>query len=205
MTIAPLRISRFLSILAFAVPVQAGATQPAQSWYGEHGYVAPDGMRVVACHGYGCSRRTVLIVDATLLSQATGMLRSARVSPAAERSAIREIVRRYTAYLSRLIGGKPDLPGSPPQMSGVSGQMDCVDETANTTSLLLVLQDRGLLVHHAVERPQSRGFFIDGRYPHTTAIIAERGSGQEWAVDPWRRAPGQRPDVLPLAVWRQDS
>jgi hypothetical protein len=83
--------------------------------------------------------------------------------------------------------------------------MDCVDETTNTTSLLLVLQDQGWLAHHRVERPQSRGLFIDGRYPHVTAIIAEKRTGREWAVDPWTRAPGQRPDILPLDRWRQES
>jgi hypothetical protein len=90
-------------------------------------------------------------------------------------------------------------------MSGVQGQMDCLDETANTTSLLLVLQEQGLLIHHTVQGPESRGFFLDGRYPHFTAIIAEKRTGSEWAVDPWAKAPGQRPDILPLAQWRQDS
>jgi hypothetical protein len=90
-------------------------------------------------------------------------------------------------------------------MSGVPGQMDCLDETANTTSLLLVLQEQGLLTYHKVEPPESRGFFLDGRYPHFTAIIADKRTGEEWAVDPWRRAPGQIPEILPLIQWRQAS
>jgi hypothetical protein len=83
--------------------------------------------------------------------------------------------------------------------------MDCIDEATNTTSLLLVLQDRGLLAYHSVERPQSRGLFIDGRYPHTTAVIVEKRTGSAWAIDPWPRAPGQQPDILPLERWRQVS
>lgn len=205
MKVAPLFISRLLTIVPLALPIGAEAAQPAQSWYGEQGYVAPNGARIVACHGYGCARRTALVVDPSLLSLAGGLLRKGQTSPEGERAALREIVRSYTAYLSRQVGGKPDLPGSPPHMSGVHGQMDCLDETANTTSLLLVLEERGLLVHHQVERPQTRGFFFDGRYPHTTAIIAEKRTGSEWAVDPWRKAPGQQPDILPLAIWRQDS
>jgi hypothetical protein len=205
MKLAPLLISKLLPILAVALPFQAGATQPAQSWFSEQGYVPPMGTRIVACHGYGCSRRIALRVDASLLSRASGILRAGRGSPDAERQAIGEIIRSYTAYLARQVGGRPDIPGSPPQMSGVHGQMDCIDETANTTSFLIVLQDQGFLAHHRVERPQSRGFFFDGRYPHTTAIITESRTGREWAVDPWRRAPGQKPDILPLVVWRQDS
>ena len=90
-------------------------------------------------------------------------------------------------------------------MAGQYGQMDCLDETANTTSLLVELDTRGLLAHHHVARPESRGFFFDGRYPHFTAVIVEGKAGIEWAVDPWRHAPGQRPDILPLSQWRQDS
>jgi hypothetical protein len=205
MKFAPLFISVFVAATTMTAHVPATAAQPAQSWFLEQGYVPPADTRIIACHGYGCARRNMLSVDPSLLNRAGQILKAGRGSPETERKAIREIVRSYTAYLSRTLGGKPDRPGSPPQMSGKHGQMDCIDETANTTSLLLVLQDRALLAHHRVERPQSRGLFIDGRYPHVTAVIAEKRTGREFAVDPWRVAPGQQPDILPLSEWRQDS
>jgi hypothetical protein len=83
--------------------------------------------------------------------------------------------------------------------------MDCLDITANTTSLLIVLEEHELLVHHVVSRPQSRGVFFDGRYPHFTAVISEVKGGTSWAVDPWTRAPGQKPDIMPLRTWEQGS
>jgi hypothetical protein len=85
----------------------------------------------------------------------------------------------------------------------MAGQMDCLDTTANTVSLLLVLEDMGLLTHHRLDRPQSRGIFLDGRYPHFSAVIRETGSDARWVVDPWTRAPGQQPDILPLDLWQQ--
>jgi len=198
-------ISTIASIAAIALSPGAMAAQPAQSWFTEQGYVPPSGNRIIACHGYGCSRRVALAMDVSWFNRASVLLRRGRGSPEAERQAIGEVVRIYTAHLAREFGGEPDRPGSPPQMSGVHGQMDCIDETANTTSLLLILQEQGLLAHHQVERPQSRGLFIDGRYPHVTAIITEKRTGREWAVDPWRKAPGQQPEILPLVQWRQDS
>ena len=198
----PLLISALLSGLGMAQP--ATASQP-QNWFAQQGYVAPSGTRIIACHGYGCTRRTTIAVDKAWLGRAAAHLRAGRRSADAERRALGEVIRTYTAYLAASFGGAPDAAGSPPHMSGVHGQMDCVDETANTTSLLLVLQEHGLLIHHRVEGPESRGLFLDGRYPHTTAVIAERQTGTEWAVDPWRRAPGQRPEILPLLQWRQDS
>jgi hypothetical protein len=200
----PLLILRALPFLLMSVPALA-SPQAAQSWFDERGYVEPAGGRIIACHGYGCARRLAISVDGAWLSRAGASLRSAKGSPAAERKALAEVVRSYTAYLAASLGGKPDVPGSPAGMSGVHGQMDCLDETANTTSLLIILQQRGLLSHHVVEHPESRGFFLDGRYPHFTAVIAEKRTGAGWAVDPWMKAPGQSPDILPLDRWRQDS
>ncbi|NIX76148.1 hypothetical protein [Microvirga terricola] len=205
MKCAPAFLSTLLSALALSALSPASAAPSAQSWFGDQGFVPPSATMIVACHGYGCSRRAVLDIDGAWLSRARTMMSSAHGSPEAERRAIGEVVRAYTAYLARQFGGAPDAPRSPPQLSGQNGQMDCVDETANTTSLLLVLEGQGLLAHHIVERPQSRGLFIDGRYPHVTAIIAEKRTGREWAVDPWTKAPGQWPDILPLSQWRQDS
>ena len=203
MKATPLLISAALSV--FALPSSGFASQAALMWFKNQGYVGPEGTRIVACHGYGCSRRQVVSVDGAWLNRASALLRTGRASPEAERRALAQVVSAYTAYLAASIGGTPDIPGSPAQMSGVHGQMDCLDETANTTSLLLVLQEQGLLTYHKVEPPESRGFFLDGRYPHFSAVIVENGSGQEWAVDPWRKAPGQKPEILPLVQWRQDS
>jgi hypothetical protein len=199
----PLFISAALSVVSLSLP--ASASQAAQSWFESQGYVGPAGTRIIACHGYGCARRQAISVDGAWLSRASSLLKSGSASPEAERRALAQVISTYTAYLAASIGGKPDIPGSPARMSGVPGQMDCLDETANTTSLLLVLQEQGLLTYHKVEPPESRGFFLDGRYPHFTAIIAEKQTGEEWAVDPWRRAPGQWPEILPLVQWRQDS
>ncbi|WP_457090726.1 hypothetical protein [Microvirga sp. P5_D2] len=198
----PLLISVVLPLMAFS---PAHAAQNPQSWFQERGYVAPAGTQIIACHGYGCVRRKAISVDGAWINRASALLRAGSGSPEAERQALAQVVGTYTAYVSASLGGRPDIPGSPPQMSNVHGQMDCLDETANTLSLLLVLQDQGLLTYHRVDQPESRGFFFDGRYPHFTAIIAEKRTGREWAVDPWRRAPGQRPEILPLVQWRQDS
>ena len=200
----PLLILKALPFLFMALPA-AAASLPAQSWFNQQGYVGPSGSRIIACHGYGCARRMAISVDGAWLSRARAALRSGQGSPDVERRTLGEVIRSYTSYLATSFGGKPDEPGSPPQMSGVYGQMDCLDETANTMSLLLVLQEQGLLAHHVVEYPESRGFFLDGRYPHFTAVIAEKRTGTAWAVDPWEKAPGQRPDILPLTQWRQDS
>ncbi len=68
--------------------------------------------------------------------------------------------------------------------------------------LLLVLEELKLLRFHKVDAPEARGYLIDGRPPHATAVLTEKTSGVRWAVDSWTRGYGQAPEVMPLAVWQ---
>ena len=49
-------------------------------------------------------------------------------------------------------------------------QMDCIDESTNSTTYLRILAGAGLLRWHRVEARVTRGFFIFG-WPHTTRDI----------------------------------
>lgn len=98
--------------------------------------------------------------------------------------------------------GIKDEPKSDITQSGRMGQMDCIDESTNSRTVLLYLQSRGLLKHHSVLGNVSRGFFADGRYPHSTAVVQEKG-GQKWAVDSWYEPAGGEPDIMPLSEWQR--
>ncbi len=200
--------ARFVLILLIstlsAAPALSGITE-AQAWMTAAGYVPPTRDRIVACHGYGCTRRAALAIDPAWFTAVSAAMKAGRASPSAERKALGTAIRIYTANVSRQLGGEPDAPKSPPSLSGTHGQMDCLDVSANTTSLLLVLKERGLMVHHDIEGPVSRGVFLDGRYPHTSAAISEAASGTAWVVDPWGQAPGATPAIVPLEQWRQEG
>jgi len=199
-----------IAFVAFVVPfflsppARAGEDQ-ARAWLASQGYAEPTAERIVACHGYGCSRRASVRIDGAIFGKLSAIMRSGRGSPAAERRALSEAIRIFTRYVAARIGGRLDAPRSPPSLSGVHGQMDCLDVTANTTSLLLVLEANGLLIHHDISRPEARGFLLDGRWPHVTAVLAESQGGTRWAVDPWTRAPGAAPEILPLSQWHRAS
>ena len=51
----------------------------------------------------------------------------------------------------------------------------------------------------------SRGLFVDGREPHTTAVIVENATGTEWSVDSWTKAYGQIPDIMTITEWKARS
>ena len=136
--------------------------------------------RLVVCHGFDCRRQTKLELSGG--------------------DAVRSAVKYFETRAGQAIGVR-DEPKSDITQSGLIGQMDCIDESTNTRTLLFYLQGRGLLKHHKVMGNVSRGFFADGRYPHSTAVLQENG-GTKWAIDSWYEPMGGAPDVMPLAEWQ---
>jgi hypothetical protein len=82
-----------------------------------------------------------------------------------------------------------------------SHNYDCRDTTRNTTSLLLVLQQWGLLKYHVVGDPHYRGNALALQLPHNTSVLVERATRVEWVVDMWPRAYAQPPDIMTLEKW----
>ena len=82
---------------------------------------------------------------------------------------------------------------------------DCWDSTRNVSSLLLVLQQWGLLKHHTVGNPRYRGNILAMQLPHNTAVIVEKESRIEWAVDMWTTKYLQPPDVMLVEQWLKEE
>ena len=83
------------------------------------------------------------------------------------------------------------------------GQLDCVDESTNTTIFLMILKQKGLLPFHEIEQPQVRWPIISGRgWMHKTAVITEKETGEQFAVDSWFEDSGVNPWIVSLEAWR---
>jgi len=93
--------------------------------------------------------------------------------------------------------------------TGDPTQQDCVDEATNTTSYLVVLQANGLLKYHTVTVPMTKGDLLKATlqgdpvkyWPHWTAVIQEKKTGQRFAVDSWIYANGENPAVVEVEKW----
>ncbi len=119
--------------------------------------------------------------------------------PAEERARIAQAVARMENIVGSMIGASGDLGRN--DGLGADGQMDCIDESTNTTVYLLLMKREELIRWHTVEGRATRGLFVFG-WPHSTAVIREKASDKMFAVDSWFRANGRRPYVLPLDLWR---
>jgi hypothetical protein len=177
------------------------STSEATGWFGTHDGVPPKPNKVYICHGFGCAYKTPVEYSRQDLTRLRAILASGRASPDAERQAIAKAVVWQERRVASTVGSQEDIGGFDIENAGVSGQMDCIDESTNTTSLLLVAQRHKMLRHHRVSSPVARGFFLDGRYPHATATVTEKKSGTVYAVDSWVHKNGKRPDIMPIERW----
>jgi hypothetical protein len=172
--------------------------------YGSLSLTLPTTNLVIVCHGFGCGRRTPVALTAGDRTKLAQLLAAGRASPEAERRA----VAAATAWFDRRVGPAAGTTRRVARAGALTqndpGQMDCIDTSRNNTSLFLLLDQLQLFRHHKVEGPEARGFFIDGRAPHATAVLREIRSGQKWAIDNWTHNHGEQPDVMPLEQWKNE-
>jgi hypothetical protein len=166
----------------------------------------PTTSSVIVCHGFGCRDRTEIGLTPQDRAALANILRPGRASAAAERSAIATAVVWFDRRVGPEAGTVHHIArAGHDQMGSPDGQFDCIDASRNTTTLLQVLDEMHLLKYHRIEEVVARGAFVDGRWPHATAVVSDEKTGTKWAVDSWTRAYGQRPDVKPLSVWLKEG
>ena len=180
--------------------MQAGIGDPTD-WYASQQISAPKGTTVFICHATDCARRERVTFSSADMSKLKGILARGSGSASSERAAIGKAVQWFEKRVGPQVGSTNDVGGFDFSKVGKPGQMDCIDEATNTTSLLKLAQNRGYLRYHTTGRPAARGFFLDGRYPHATAVAIETTSGTTFAVDSWTRDNGKPPEIMRLDVW----
>jgi hypothetical protein len=191
-------------LLGHSAAVRADEAEAA-AYLTKHEVPLPTSSEVVVCHGFGCKYRTSVRLANGDISRLREILKRGQRSASAEIEAIANAVAWFERRIGPHTGTSRRTPRAGPDQAGERYEADCIDESVNTTALLLLASQLNLLRHHEVEAPQSRGYLIDGRYPHATAVVADLRSGARWAVDPWTKRNGERPDTLPIERWMQGS
>lgn len=153
------------------------------------------------CYRHTCQAIAELSVDAAEWEEIRAIFQPGASSSAEERQLIARAVARMEVIVGEKIGTSNDKGGNLQGISADGDQMDCVDESTNTTTYMRMMQQDGLLHWHQVEDRKTRGFLIFGGWPHTTAVISEKRSKKRWAVDSWFYDNGVPPVILPLQKW----
>ena len=164
----------------------------------------PDPANPVVCHGFGCAYRTPILLRNADRAQIKKLFGTARKNPEAERKAVAAAMAWFEKRVAAEAGTAKAKARAGLGSAGDPSQFDCLDKTSNTVGVLAIVNEMGLLRHHVIDAPESRGL-ITGGLPHTTAVVRERKSGQKWVVDGWTHNNGELPDVMPLETWRDQS
>jgi hypothetical protein len=199
-----LNVYRFVSlgfILCALVACQTLAEQDSIGWYQDRGAVYPRHDKLVICHGFGCAHRTAITLQRSDKDKLAEIMAKGAKSAKEERAQLAKAVMWFEKRAGPVVGSTNDIGGLDMANARVKGQMDCIDEATNTTSLMLAMEDMGLFKHHRVGRPVARGFLLDGRYPHATATLIETATNTAHAIDPWPYGNGENVDVMLLSKW----
>ncbi|PZQ45736.1 MAG: hypothetical protein DI551_06555 [Micavibrio aeruginosavorus] len=152
------------------------------------------------CQNYDCKlvKRVALNdYDWTKIEQAFG---SPAKDAAQEREKIAKTIGAFEQIVGPLTKTQDDRAGS--FLKTGEGQLDCVDESTNTTVYLVALVKKGMIRFHNINQPKVRYPLISGRgWMHQTAVVTDKESGGQYAVDSWFRDNGEPADIVPLTAW----
>jgi hypothetical protein len=165
----------------------------------------PSAKSMTVCYGFVCRRREILNFTPGDRNALTQIMAAGRASAAAERAAAQKAVVWFDRRMGPILGTNKRVAKADFRYFDDKHNYDCWDTTRNTTSLLLVLQDWGLLKHHVVGDPHYRGNTLVLQTPHNTAVLVDRVTKAEWVVDLWPRGYLQPPDVMPVEKWVKED
>ncbi len=178
----------FLAACSTGIPVEKYNALPA----------TPEQFSI--CHGYSCTYKSKAGFTKAEWNKIAGILKSKSKDAGTERSKIAKTISLMETYTGKKTGTDIDMEAAVSRKSD-NYQLDCIDETVNSTQYLKMLQKAGLLKLHEPASPTHRGYLVDGKWPHNTAVIREVKTGEEFVVDSFYRANGGEPYIVPRADW----
>jgi len=152
------------------------------------------------CRSYGCAK-----IDQTHLNEKEikniKTLFKTNINKDNEKQHIKKSIALFEHVIGEKTGTSQDIAGTYQRLGHL--QHDCIDESTNTTTYLILLDQMGLLKFHDVNALTSRPPILSGRLgPHRTAVITEKDTGEKFAVDSWFHDNGVEPEIVSLDIWR---
>ncbi len=185
-------------IVCWALMAGACTTSPANN-YVRSGLADLSVDSILYCSGYSCLKIDTIGLNANEWAAIAALFDGDISTPAEERRRVSLAVGLYETFAGAKTGTLNDRPESP-ILFKTTGQLDCIDEATNTTTFLHLLDRKGLIKFHTVEKAAQRGFIVI-RWFHSTAVLKEKAGGAAYAIDSWFYAPGTPAEVVPLKTW----
>jgi hypothetical protein len=174
--------------MAFALPLASPASLAATS---------PEAIPV--CYNFGCKVEDTVTLTPQVWLEVSGWFQPPPQSAEEERDRIKkaigwmEVVVGNHTPTHRDTGLDLELGGQFP------GQLDCIDESLNTTTYLRLFENQGLLRFHRVLDRAYRRAILD---QHWAGQVEELDTGTRYVFDSWFQDNGILPYVQEVGQWQ---
>ncbi len=152
---------------------------------------------IPVCYNFGCRTRKTIRITSEEWEQVRDWFTSPVRNAAQERDRLQHAVGWLEVIAGRYTPIHRDKGQNNFEGSSV-GQMDCIDESTNTTTYLKLLERHGLLRFHRVSERAYRRTVWD---QHWAGQIEELATGERWVVDSWFQDYGMLPYLQRAAQW----
>lgn len=166
----------------------------------------PTVRQVTVCHGYGCRWMTNVRIEPSAQAEFTALFKPAPRNAAEERARLGRAIALFELKIGVATGTSNDRYAAT-TFNKDPGQLDCIDETVNTTTYLKLLTNMGLMRFHRIGEAAQRGSisgFAFNDFITNTAVVVEKATGAEYAIDSYFFGNGREPKIMPLAAWRNN-
>lgn len=155
---------------------------------------------VPVCYNFGCSIRQ----SVQLSAEDWNTIAAWFVPPAADAREERERIRQAVGWMEVIVGRYTpthlDKARNDLLPADAAGQMDCIDESMNTTTYLRLFERQGLLRWHRVLDRAYRKAILD---QHWAGQVEELATGRRYVVDSWFADNGLLPFVQAAEEWEK--
>ena len=157
--------------------------------------------RFTYCAGYGCTQPWNMVIHQDEWARVSALFDEPAESAAEERQQIALAVGEIENIVGPKANTADDEAGATVlTLKSTRGQLDCIDESHNTTVFLNFMQRDGFFRWHTIGPVAQRGKIID-RWFHNTAVVIENETGASYVIDSWFGLNGDPADVVPLDLW----
>lgn len=157
---------------------------------------------IPVCYDFNCKNLANVSLTLAEWQTVTKGFSPTAVSAKQEREYIKEAIARLEELVGRYTPTWRDVGTNWSTVKGKDssfpGQLDCIDESINTTTYLKLLAKEGRLKYHVVtERAYRRSLFDQ----HWAAQVVESANNESFVIDSWFYDNGEPPHIEPLATW----
>lgn len=192
-------ISIFL-LTFFLISCASGPQKSADNFMARYGIKDPVPHRFKVCFSHGCNKSEMVQLNDNQWEHIRKVFKPASIDASMERKKIAQAISILESIVGILTKTNGDIGGTFPGVF-MRNQMDCEDETINTSTYLTMLKKDNMINFHDLLEPARRGYFLNG-WPHMAPVILEKGSGEKYVVDAWFLDNGKLPFILRYNKWK---